>query len=107
MPAKSPDPRIEELTEQLRKLEGTFETYRALAELRIKNLEESDAERARREAELQNTITELIAKIAVLEERARQQEKTSDRGWQLWVAVLGFAFGLINMIITGALQLKK
>jgi hypothetical protein len=93
MPGKSPTQRIEELTAQFRQLETAFETYRAVNDLKVQQLEGRDAD--------------LTAKNATLEERARQQEKTSDRGWQLWVAVLGFAFGLINMIITGALQLKK
>ena len=37
-------------------------------------------------------VAELTAKNAALEERARGQEKTSDRGWQLWLAALGFGF---------------
>jgi hypothetical protein len=49
----------------------------------------------------------LNAKNATLEERSRHHEKTSDRGWQLWLAALGFGFGLISLLVTAALQLKK
>jgi hypothetical protein len=107
MPGKSPTQRIEELTAQFRQLETAFETYRAVNDLKVQQLEGRDADHTRTEKELRAKVADLTAKNATLEERARQQEKTSDRGWQLWVAVLGFAFGLINMIITGALQLKK
>jgi hypothetical protein len=107
VPGKSPTQRIEELTQQFRDLESAFEQHRAVTNLKVQRLEERDAEQTRTQEELRNKVAELTTKNATLEERARQQEKTSDRGWQLWLAVFGFAFGLINMIITGALQLKK
>jgi hypothetical protein len=80
---KSPTQRIEELTEQLRKLEAAFETHRAVTDLKVQKLVERDAEHSRTEEELRNKVAELTAKNAALEERSRHQEKTSDRGWQL------------------------
>jgi septation ring formation regulator EzrA len=47
------------------------------------------------------------AKNAALDERSRHLEKTGDRGWQLWLAVLGFGFGLVSLLVTAALQFKK
>jgi chromosome segregation ATPase len=58
-----------------------------------------------RRAEERLAISE--AKNAALEERSRSHEKTSDRGWQLWLAALGFGFGLLSLLVTAALQLKK
>ena len=45
MPGKSPTQRIEELSEQLRKLEAAFERQRAITDLKVQQLEASDAER--------------------------------------------------------------
>jgi hypothetical protein len=59
------------------------------------------------EDELRNKVADLAAKNAVMEERSRHQEKAGDRGWQLWLAVLGFGFGLVSLLVTAALQLKK
>lgn len=70
-------------------------------------MEASDTEHKRIEEELRNKVADLTAKNAALEERSRGHEKTSDRGWQLWLAALGFGFGLISLLITAALQLKK
>jgi Skp family chaperone for outer membrane proteins len=88
-------------------LEAAFETHRAITDLKVQQLEDRDAERKRTEEELRNKVAELSAKNAALEERSRQQEKTSDRGWQLWLAALGFGFGLLSLLVTAALQLKK
>lgn len=77
----------------------------------------ADERAARMRAELDATKDELrraLERIAVtearnaaLEERARGQEKTTDRGWQLWLAVLAFGFSLVSLLVTAALQLKK
>lgn len=75
--------------------------------LKLQRLEARDAEHARTEEELRHKIADLTTKNAALEERSRHQEKTPDRGWQLWLAALGFGFGLVSLLITAALQLKK
>jgi hypothetical protein len=99
MAGKSPSQKIDELTEKLRQLEVAFERHQALTELRLQTLERHD--------ELRNKVADLTAKNAALEERSRGQEKTSDRGWQLWLAALGFGFGLLSLLVTASLQLKK
>lgn len=99
--------KIDELTEKLRQQEIASERHQVLVNHRLDRLEASDAERKRTEEELRNKVAELTAKNAALEERSRGQEKTSDRGWQLWLAALGFGFGLISLLVTTALQLKK
>jgi hypothetical protein len=107
VPGKSPTQRIDELEDRVRDLEAAAEQDRALTELRLRTLEARDAERSRTEDELRNKVAELTAKNAMLEERSRGQEKTTDRGWQLWLAALGFGFGLLSLLVTAALQLKK
>ncbi len=107
MPGRSPSQRIEELAEQFRKLEATFEMYRAVTDLRLQKLEARDVEHVRTEEELKNKVAELTAKNAALEERSRHHERTGDRGWRLWLAALGFGFGLLSLLVTGAPQLKK
>lgn len=98
---------VEELTKQVQRLEVALETHRTVTDFRIKNLEAQLADRTKAEEQLTNKVSELTTKNATLEERARNQEKTADRGWQLWLADLGFGFGLISLLITAALQLKK
>lgn len=107
MPGKSPTQRIEELTEQLRSLETASEVHREVTNLRVASLEAKDAEHARIVEELRSKVADLTARNAALEERSRHQEKTSDRGWQLWLAALGFGFGLLSLLVTAALQLKR
>lgn len=107
MPGKSPTQRIEELSKQIHELELSFGRHQVLVDRRLDQLEARDAERARVEDELRSKVANLTAKSAALEERAKYQEKNSDRGWQLWLAALGFGFGLIRLLVTASLQLKK
>jgi hypothetical protein len=88
-------------------LEAAFGKYQAVTDFALKAMDTQLTERAKIEDELRTKVAELTAKSAVLEERSRTQEKTSDRGWQLWLAALGFGFGLLSLLITAALQLKK
>lgn len=107
MATPSPAQRINDLAERVRTLEAELETHKQLTAVHLKALQDQAAERARGEEELKNKVAELAAKNAALEERARSHEKTADRGWQLWLAALGFGFGLISLLVTAALQLKK
>ena len=107
MPGKSPSQRIEELSKQVHELELAFREHQAVANRRLDQLEARDAEHARAEDELRNKVADLTAKNAALEERARHSEKAADRGWQLWLAALGFGFGLVSLLVTATLQLKK
>ncbi len=107
MPNPTPTQRIEELAKRVQELEKTVERQNVAAEFRLKSLEDQLKDRVRVEEDLRDKVVDLTAKNAVLEERARHHEKTSDRGWQLWLAALGFGFGLVSLLITAALQLKK
>ena len=118
MPGKSPTQRIDELTARVRDLEAALDTYQKVTDLALKTIEGQVSDRAKIEDELRNKVADLAIKNAALEERVRGQEKnweerartlekTSDRGWQLWLAVLGFAFGLLSLLATAVLQLKK
>jgi hypothetical protein len=95
MPGKSPSQRIEELSKQIHELESAFKLHQLLVDHRLDQLEANDAEHTRIEDELRNKVTELTAKIAALEERSRNQEKTSDRGFNFGQAVV---ISLISMI---------
>jgi hypothetical protein len=107
VPGPTPTQRIEELTAKLQRLQSDFEKYTELTDYKLKVLQEEAADRKKAEDTLRDKLAEQTAKNAMLEERSRGQEKTSDRGWQLWLAALGFGFGLVSLLITAALQLKK
>ena len=107
MATPNPSQRITELAERVRTLEAELATHKQVNEVKLKAIQDQAAERARGEEELKNKVADLTAKNAALDERSRNQEKTADRGWQLWLAALGFGFGLISLLVTASLQLKK
>jgi len=107
MPGKSPNQRIEELNQRIDELEIAFKLDRSLANYKIEELLVHKAAHKATKADLQAKISDLTVKNATLEERCRNLEKHADRGWQLWLAALGFGFGLVSLLITVALQLKK
>lgn len=86
---------IEDLTKRVQELEKVVELQKVAADLRLKNLEDQLKERTRVEEELRTKVAELTAKNAALEERARNQEKTSDRGWNIGQAVI---VSLVSMV---------
>jgi hypothetical protein len=86
---------VQHLTEQNHKLETAFETLRAITELEIKGLKARDDEHSRIEEELRSKLADLTAKHATLEERSRNQEKTSDRGWNFGQAAV---ISIISMV---------
>jgi hypothetical protein len=99
--------RVEELTKEIQRLQTALGQLQTVTDLKLRVLEDDASERKRVEEQLREQIADLQQKNAALEERSRHQEKTSDRGWQLWLAALGFGFGLISLLVTAALQLKK
>ena len=99
--------RVEELTEKLQGLQNALDTYKQLTDLKLKVLQDEVFDRKKNEEQLRVQVADLQQKNAALEERSRGQEKTTDRGWQLWLAALGFGFGLVSLLVTAALQLKK
>lgn len=103
MPGKSPTQRIDELEDRARDLEAVVERDHATMELRLRTLEARDTEHTRTEDELRNKVGELTAKNAALEERARGQEKTSDRGWSIGQAAI---ISLVSMIGGALLSLR-
>jgi hypothetical protein len=95
VPGKSPTQRIDELEARVRDLEAATERDHAVMELRVQTLEAHDAPRQRIEEELRNKVAELAARNAAIEERARHQEKTSDRGFNFAQAAI---ISVISMI---------
>lgn len=95
MPGKSPSQKIDELTARVRDLEAALDAYRKVTDFALKTMEAQIADRAKTEDELRTKVAELTAKNATLEERARNQEKTSDRGWNIGQAVV---VSLVSMI---------
>lgn len=63
------------------------------------------AEHSRIEEELRNKVTELAAKNAALEERARHQEKTSDRGFNFAQAAIISGISMIGGALLALLAL--
>jgi hypothetical protein len=107
---KTPTQRVEELTEQLRKLETAFETHRAITALKVQQLEVRDAEQTKAQEELRNKVAELTAKNAALEERARNQEKQSDRGFNFAQAAIISVISMIGgalLSLLAQLAIKK
>lgn len=110
MPGKSPSQRIEELSGRLRDLEATFEQHRAVTDLKVQRLEAREAERTRTDDEFKNKIADLVARNATLEERSRNHEKTSDRGWNIGQAVVVSVISMIGgalLSLLAQLALKK
>lgn len=99
MADKTPTEKTAELTARIRDLEGALEKHQLVTDLALKTVQAQLADRVRTESELRRAITDLTVKNAALEERARHQEKNADRGWQLWLAILGFGFGLFGLLV--------
>jgi hypothetical protein len=95
MPGKSPTQRVEELTARVVELEKALDTYRSVTDFRVANLEKQAVDRSKIEDELRNKVAELTAKNAAPEERSRNQEKTSDRGWNIGQAAV---ISIVSMI---------
>jgi|GEM_PF-2862769 len=107
MAGKTPTEKIAELAAQVQRLELALETHKTVTKLKFDEQQRQLDDQKKREDELLTKVFDLVAKNAALEERARGQEKTADRGWQLWLAALAFGFSLISLLVTAALQLKK
>lgn len=124
-----PSERINELTTRLQGGLDHLTNVELTHELRVKSLEAIAEDATKTRKELEAKVNDQAQKIARLEERleaatrlleekerrleqrfderTRALEKFSDRGWQLWLAALGFGFGLLSLLVTAALQLKK
>jgi septal ring factor EnvC (AmiA/AmiB activator) len=128
-PTAELDKRINELTSRLQNGLDRLTVVEQAYELRLQELEADATDAAKTRKELEAKVNDQAQKIARLEERleaaaklleekerrieqrfderTRALEKQSDRGWQLWLAALGFGFGLLSLLVTAALQLKK
>jgi hypothetical protein len=95
VPNPTPTQRVEELAKRVQELEKTVERQNVAAEFRLKSLEDQLKDRVRIEEELRTKVAELTAKNATLEERSRNQEKSSDRGWNIGQAAV---ISLVSMI---------
>ncbi len=122
------DARVNELSARLQESLDRLTRSEYSHGLRLQALEAAEAaaaEETKERKELEAKANEQAQKIARLEERldaalelldekekrfderTRYLEKFSDRGWQLWLAALGFGLGLVSLLVTAALQLKK
>lgn len=109
MATPSPAQRITDLTERVRTLEAEFAVSKQVNEIMLKALQDQAAERAKGEEELKNKVSELAAKNAALEERARYHDKMSDRGFSTgqaaivaMISILGGA--LLSLLIQLAIK---
>lgn len=109
MATPSPAQRISDLTERVRTLEADLAAHKQLTDYKLKALQDQAAERAKGEEELKNKVSELAAKNAALEERARHHDRMSDRGFSVgqagivaMISILGGA--LLSLLIQLAIK---
>lgn len=88
--------KVEELTRRLQQVESEHKAHRDVTDYRLKVVDQQLTDRARVEEELRNKVAELTAKNAALEERARQQEKQSDRGFNFGQAAIILGISMIG-----------
>jgi DNA repair exonuclease SbcCD ATPase subunit len=104
--AKSPSQRIEELTQKIGDQERRLDHLTIFVELQIAKLEQGlkDCQASLKELsrEQQQTATKqaerlaaVEAKNASLDERCQALQKLSDRGWQIWLALIGAGLALL------------
>lgn len=94
-------------TERINTISSELDRLGARFEERTDRLYEADREQKADIKTMEKSVEGLLQRNASLEQRCAALEKQSDRGWQLWLAALGFGFGLISLLVTTALQLKK
>ncbi len=75
--------------------------------MKLHQLEARDAERARAEDELRTKVSDLSGKNAALEERARGQEKQTDRGFNFVQAAIICVTSMVGGALLSQLGIKK
>ncbi len=98
---------IDELTKRVDALALALEGVRTVSTVEIAHLKDSLKDLQATTKEAQQALAKPAERVASLEQRCAALEKQSDRGWQLWLAALGFGFGLLSLLITAAIQLRK
>lgn len=88
-----------EITKQLQELLKDFAAFREITNLRVNLHEGQLADRVRVDDTLQQKLAELMSKVATIEERSRALEKLSDRGWQVWLALVGAGLALLVALL--------
>jgi len=87
--------RVEGLEERLNDLDSELDDLRAINDVLISKLEDEIETRTKFNELLQSKHVESAVKVATLEEKSRMLEKLSDRGWQIWLALIGAALALL------------
>jgi len=95
MADRTPAQKIAELTDRVRDLEAALDRYQSVTDLALKTMQAELTDRKKSEEEFRKQIVELQKLNATLEERARHQEKQSDRGFNFVQAVI---ISVISMI---------
>lgn len=98
---------LDELTKRVDALALALEGVRAASTVELAHIKDGLKDVQAVVKEVQLTATRAGERVAALEQRCAALEKQSDRGWQMWLAALGFGFGLFNLLLTAALQLRK
>jgi len=91
-------PQVQGLEKQLVELQSSNGLRLDQAEKRLDELLTADEKQRAEIAELRSKLSSSESRIAVLEERARQLEKLSDRSWQFWLAILAASVAILLSI---------
>lgn len=85
---------IDELTKRVDTLALALEGVRAISTLEIAHIKDGLKDIQVIIKDLQLVGPKLAERVATLEQRCAALEKVSDRGWQVWLALLGALLAL-------------
>ncbi|MBY0460381.1 MAG: hypothetical protein K2V38_23955 [Gemmataceae bacterium] len=105
--AKTHGDRLETIEEQLAKMERSVELNRTTSDIHSEYTKAAIRELQAIVKEMQAEAVRRAEADAKFDQRCAALEKQADRGWQMWLGACGFGFGLLNLLLTAALQLKK
>lgn len=107
MAGKTPTEKIAELAAQVQRLELALETHKTVTKLKFDEQQRQLDDQKKREDELLTKVFDLVAKNAALEERARGQEKQTDRGFNFVQAAIICVISMVGGALLSQLGVKK
>lgn len=96
--ARTQGDRLDELTKRVDSLALAIEGLRTASTVEIAHVRELLKDVQSVVKEVQTGQTKLTERTAALEQRCAALEKQADRGWQLWLALIGAGLALIVAI---------